>query len=106
MDDDHINGIPFLLKYCHAKRYWCCDTEMAGCLYMGDYDASGNYKWKELYEAYDTYWENIGCIQIPHHGSKHNYNSKLAQLDAFYVMSAGGERDIIIRIITYSGVME
>lgn len=46
---------------CHAKRYCCCDSKMAGCLYMGDYDASGKYKWKELYEAYDTYWEKFGC---------------------------------------------
>lgn len=94
---------------CHAKRYCCCDSKMAGCLYMGDYDASGKYKWKELYEAYDTYWENIGCIQIPHHGSKHNYNSKLAQLDAFYVMSAGARNryhhphSIVIKDLLFNG---
>lgn len=61
----------------------------AGCLYTGDYDASGKEKWKQLYEAYRTYWDTIGCIQLPHHGSRHNYNQELGYLDAYYIISAG-----------------
>ena len=66
-----------------------CNPKNVGCLYMGDHDASGKYKWKELINAYATYWNNIGCVQIPHHGSKHNYNKELAKLDAYYIISAG-----------------
>ena len=73
------------------RCYWPCNQKMAGCLYMGDYDASGKYKWKELNTAYGTYWNNIGCVQIPHHGSKYNYNHELAKLNAYYVMSAGAK---------------
>lgn len=73
-------------------RYWCCNQcnwRTVGCLYTGDYDASGQYKWKSLTDAYSDYWNNIGCIQIPHHGSRHNYNKDLAKFNAYYVMSAG-----------------
>lgn len=65
------------------------DGKAAGCLYMGDYDASGAQKWKEIQGAYDKYWKVIGCLQVPHHGSRHNYNTELAELDAYYVISAG-----------------
>lgn len=61
----------------------------AGCLYTGDYDASGKDKWVKLRKAYDTYWDNIGCVQIPHHGSRHNYNRELATCNANFVISAG-----------------
>lgn len=71
-------------------RCYCkCNLKKIGCLYMGDYDASGKYKWKDLINAYDTYWNNIGCVQLPHHGSKHNYNKELAKLDAYHIISAG-----------------
>ena len=61
-----------------------------GCLYMGDYDANGKDKWKKLKEAYSEYWSRIGCIQIPHHGSKNNYNKELANDPRkVYVISAG-----------------
>lgn len=66
-----------------------CDGKAAGCLYMGDYDASGVQKWKEIRHAYRKYWKAIGCVQVPHHGSRHNYNTELAELDAYYVISAG-----------------
>lgn len=60
-----------------------------GCLYTGDYDVSGKEKWKQLYEAYRMYWETIGCVQVPHHGSRHNYNEELGCIDAYYIISAG-----------------
>lgn len=75
-----------------TNYYKCCcnrNRKNAGCLYMGDYDVSGKYKWQELINAYDKYWDKIGCVQIPHHGSKHSYNKKLAKLNAYYIISAG-----------------
>ena len=73
-----------------CKRYCCYGgTKASGCLYMGDYEAAGRYKWMQLEHAYQLYWQYIGCIQVPHHGSSHNYNTKLSQTDAFFVISAG-----------------
>lgn len=63
----------------------------AGCLYTGDYDASGKDKWNDLFKAYNKVWNYIGCVQVPHHGSRHNYNSELAKLHAYYMISAGAE---------------
>lgn len=61
-------------KGCHVKangnivNYQLCSCN---CLYMGDYEALGNNQ-KTLKEYYATEWEDIGIIQVPHHGSEHN----------------------------------
>jgi hypothetical protein len=62
-----------------------------GALYMGDYDASGSQKWEQLQRAYQEYIPYIGCLQVPHHGSKHNFNLKLLDLEScrVYFISAG-----------------
>jgi hypothetical protein len=73
-----------MYAYCSKKR------TAPGCLFLGDYDACGVQKWKQLLDKYDEYWSEIGCLQVPHHGSRHNFNTKLlTSLDAFYVISAG-----------------
>lgn len=61
----------------------------SGCLYTGDYDALGAQKWQSLLKAYNTYWNHIGCIQIPHHGSRHNFNNLLLVNNAYCIISAG-----------------
>ncbi|HEM4764033.1 TPA: MBL fold metallo-hydrolase [Streptococcus suis] len=65
-----------------------------GCLYTGDYDLGRTataQKWQSIYSVYEEYFPNIGLVQIPHHGSKHNYNSKLRDVTeyAVYFASAG-----------------
>lgn len=77
--------------YGHCMRCcpWCDIAKRSGCLYTGDYDASGAIKWKELKKAYKEYWKHIGCVQIPHHGSYHNFNEDFLQMDAYFVISAG-----------------
>ena len=68
----------------------CCYPSRAnGCLYFGDYNSNGKIRWKELKRSYEKYWDYIGCIQIPHHGSKNSYNHELSLMDAFHVVSAG-----------------
>ena len=66
-----------------------CLHKKSGCLFMGDYDASGKNKWKRLQEAYRSYWKYIGCVQVAHHGSTHNFNEKLLNINAEFVISAG-----------------
>lgn len=79
-------------QFIETNRCSCkcsCGGKAAGCLYLGDYDASGVQKWNDLQDAYKDYWRQIGCVQVPHHGSRHNYNTELAELDVYYVISAG-----------------
>ena len=59
-----------------------------GCLYTGDYKAEKD-KWETLEQAYEGYWEWIGMIQVPHHGSSRNCNDTLISKKAVYFLSAG-----------------
>lgn len=69
----------------------CCLPIRPGALYMGDYDASGSQKWQQLQRAYEKYIPYIGCLQVPHHGSKHNFNLKLLDIKScrLYFISSG-----------------
>ena len=72
-------------KYC----FRCRDFTPSGCLYTGDYNASGEDEWKQLINAYNGYWKHIGCVQIPHHGSRHGFNPAFLDMDAYFVISCG-----------------
>lgn len=72
-------------KYC----FRCRDFTPSGCLYTGDYNASGEDEWEQLINAYNVYWKHIGCVQIPHHGSRHGFNPDFLDLNAYFVISCG-----------------
>lgn len=61
----------------------------AGCLYTGDYNAHGAAPWNALKQHYSSYWDSIGCVQIPHHGGRLNYNAEFCDFDAIFAVSAG-----------------
>ena len=70
--------------------FYCNNRSTAsGCLYTGDYDAKGSNKWTMLKNHYRRCWNSIGCVQIPHHGSRHSFNDALCECDAFFVISSG-----------------
>jgi len=60
-----------------------------GCLYTGDFEANGSQKWTSLKAHYRKYWGNIGLMQLPHHGSKHNFNRGIAMMNAIFFVCAG-----------------
>lgn len=83
----------FLIHHKYPCKGRCCPI-VPGALYMGDYDASGRQKWQQLQHAYEEYAPYIGCIQVPHHGSKYNFNVRLLDNTFWtscqaYVISAG-----------------
>lgn len=59
------------------RKSFSFTQNISGCLYLGDYNARGNLKMKELKEKYESFYKEISTIQIPHHGSRHNYNPRL-----------------------------
>ena len=72
------------------RDFYCSNRLTAsGCLYTGDYDAKGSRNWTTLKIHYQRYWDSIGCVQIPHHGSRNSFNNELAELNAYFVISAG-----------------
>ena len=56
-----------------------------GCLYLGDLKAKKYFL--DLHHAFYQVWENIGAIQIPHHGSWHNYHEKLLAENTLAIVS-------------------
>lgn len=84
------------ISYCGEWKssFSCCHTSSprmsTGCLYCGDYEAKDN--WSELKTFYcnkKSCWAFIGCIQLPHHGSKHNFNDDIINLHACAVACYG-----------------
>lgn len=62
------------------------------CLYTGDINLSGE-KYSLLKKCYSCYinenfWDTLGCIQIPHHGSINNFNNELCENDCIFIISA------------------
>lgn len=76
----------FRLGYRYSCKQVC---RRFGCLYTGDYNANSQSNFIQLKEEYKDHWDNIGCIQIPHHGSSYNYNSGLISPMRTCIVSAG-----------------
>lgn len=101
----------FSSRYCNMRCMWCYPRhDDAGCLYFGDFEASGVNKWDQLQSKYNQYWNQIGCVQIPHHGSRHNYhrgiNSKKPMLSIISCGSSNRHRhphSMTIRNIVLDG---
>lgn len=74
-----------------------------GCLYTGDYNAKKNFA--RLYNAYKSQWCNTSIVQIPHHGSKYNYNHLLSSPCFMNVISASAGPYNSKKIVNPNGVI-
>lgn len=73
-----IFEIPYLVSRSFSRFcFHCCPSLFqAGCLYTGDIDWTvGN-----LFGGLSKFLNCIGTIQIPHHGSRHNFDRSLLDL--------------------------
>jgi beta-lactamase superfamily II metal-dependent hydrolase len=50
-----------------------------GCLFLGDYNLNGRQVWNSFERAYKDYFKDTLVLQVPHHGSKYNFNDKVTQ---------------------------
>lgn len=74
-------------RHCCNEVYQCfamCPRRKHGdlhcqtnCLYTGDYDAKTQANFDNLKAYFSRYWNRIGLVQVPHHGSEHNSDRKL-----------------------------
>lgn len=60
-----------------------------GCLYTGDYNAGNINNYNELSNHFINYYDNIGCLQLPHHGSNDSFNDSFLNLNCVYVACVG-----------------
>ncbi len=81
----HVERPCGFLKGSNQSCWMVSDT--VGCLYTGDFKA--NKYWNQLESEFKTEWATIGCIQVPHHGSKYNYNNMFLVMSPWHVVSAG-----------------
>ena len=61
-----------------------------GCLYLGDYEAKGRNKFIQMDDSYKAFWKHIGIVQVPHHGSWHNYNPKIIKHSMMLLVISAG----------------
>ena len=78
---------------------------------MGDYNAKDNSKWDVVEEFYGNYWkQNVGIVQIPHHGSKLNYNFQMNLIPKISIIFGKTKSlnhphsDVIKQIIEHGGM--
>lgn len=75
----------------------CCRLNRrfnAGALYLGDFMAHQKTYWGELLKALPpNALTLIGCLQVPHHGSKNNFRDDFVKDDWLSVISAGSNGD-------------
>lgn len=76
----HVKNLP---RYCTKN-----------CMYMGDFEAHPkksrkNTNCDQLLTFYDKFWEKVGIIQVPHHGSRDNMNIALYSPSKIALISAG-----------------
>lgn len=70
------------------------NISLINCLYMGDFEANANYPKRNknienLKSYYTKKWKEIGLLQVPHHGSEHNYNDDLYDIQRLCIISHG-----------------
>ena len=65
----------FILNYFFDRYYY--RPFKTGCLYLGDYNLNRKDAFELLKEKYHCVQNNITLIQIPHHGSKHNFDERI-----------------------------
>lgn len=94
---------------CHLKNifcnrfdeFFCCDFLFchcyfynqyyykAGCMYFGDYNAKSQKNYNQYENHFKKQISLLQLLQIPHHGSYANYNSKLNLPPKISFISAG-----------------
>lgn len=84
------------MRCCYPNRP-NCSCHRLGAIYTGDYGQTrgrdGNHResWDALWDCYSQWKDNIGVLQIPHHGSKKNFNNKMCHIGHHQVVSVGSK---------------
>lgn len=88
-----FSGISNCGQHCAYNPYLLVDEDYKfcplNCLYTGDFEASNNDNFAKLKKFYSEYWDSIGILQVPHHGSEHNLNCGLYTPPKLCIISAG-----------------
>ena len=70
-------------SFLHPYRY-----RKISCLFLGDYNAQDDWS-PQLDYLFGNYQQQLGVIQVPHHGSRKNFKDKLLLPEVIYPVSFG-----------------
>lgn len=68
-------GFRHSLEFCYSEIYG-----NVGCIYTGDVDLNKF----DITQIYKKYWNMVGTVQIPHHGSQKDFNSQFLNLGFYF----------------------
>jgi hypothetical protein len=72
-----------IYHHCGKYRRLCSPN----CLYTGDFDTKNQFK--NLKYFYAPYWKTISSIQVPHHGSRNNFDPQMYEYASRGFISVG-----------------
>lgn len=73
------NQDPYCCCWCFDRYIYRCDPDRVACLYTGD----GDLNKVRVKDTYKRYWNLIGTIQIPHHGSYSSFDATVLEDNNF-----------------------
>lgn len=74
-------GFNYMMCLMYSNMFKRMRFRRAGCLYTGDSDCD-IYEWKG--GIYSDVWQNIGTVQLPHHGSLKSFDVNKNDIDRVY----------------------
>jgi len=75
-------------QYCCCRNYFLDNCRVA-CIYTGD----ANLKKEKVEKIYADLWENVGTIQVPHHGSCGSFNGSFLNEGIYLCPISFGEEN-------------
>lgn len=76
-----FNIIPFLCE--------CLYTDKCGCIYTGD----TNLNVVAIENIFKYYWQNVGTIQVPHHGDNYSFDMNLLEIGSYILPISYSEKN-------------
>lgn len=75
-----ISVIWYMKTRCSYFCRWDNSDIPSGCLYMGDIDLNEGDLIEDIRLRLSLFLPSLGTIQVPHHGSKHNFSHSICEL--------------------------
>ena len=73
-------------KFRYYFPYWrYYPRSQSGCLYLGDIDLNEEGLLEDIRLRLRLFLPNLGTIQVPHHGSKHNFNRSICEQENIHL---------------------
>ena len=80
-----IHAIKHMKTWCSHYCRWDYPHIPSGCLYMGDIDLNEGDLIEDIRLRLGLFLPSLGTIQVPHHGSKHNFSHSICELGNVYL---------------------